>query len=140
MAEKIPRESLESLVEMRLKSADERMKTAEMLLRAGRLVDCVNRIYYAAFNAAKAVLNSMGNDPKTHSGMISEFGFHVVNKGIVSREHGIALRRSFEARESGDYRVGIDFGESEVKELLIQVKLLVSECKKVATEQLKKYK
>jgi len=125
---------------MRLKSADDRLEAAQILLKADRFVDCVNRIYYAAFNAAKAVLNSMGKDPKTHSGMISEFGFHVINKGIVSKEHGIALRRSFEARESGDYRVGIDFSESEVEELMAQVKVFVSDCGQAANQQLKKYR
>ena len=128
--------SLSDLIDELLKSAEDRLDAAEILLSKGKLVDAVNRTY-AAFNAAKALLNSMGKDPKTHSGLISEFGLHVVNANVLPKKHGVTLRRSFEARESGDYTVAAEFDESEVRALISDVKELIGACRKAASEQLK---
>jgi len=57
-----------------LEVAKARLKAAKLLFEKGMVEDAVNRAYYAFFHAAKAMLNTLGFDAKTHSGLISEFG------------------------------------------------------------------
>ena len=45
---------LKELVEAELASSKERLEAAKLLLSDGKLLDAVNRIYYAAFHAARA--------------------------------------------------------------------------------------
>lgn len=101
-----------------LEVADRRLKAAKLLFEKGMLEDAINRAYYSFFYAAKAVLNVLGFDAKTHSGLISEFGLRVIKTELLSKKYGEYFRRSFELRESSDYEIGVVFGEEEVKTLI----------------------
>lgn len=63
----------------------------------------VNRLYYACFHAAKAVLYAKGLDPSTHQGVVSLFGEEVVLADDASREDGRFLTRLRDLREQADY-------------------------------------
>lgn len=112
------KETMKELIKEELKLAEKRLKAAKLLLSKDMLEDAVNRAYYSIFYAAKAMLNVMGFDAKTHSGLISEFGLRIVKRGLVPRKYGRILRRSFEMRESGDYEIGVIFEKDEVKDLV----------------------
>lgn len=131
--------SLKELVEEELESAQERIEAAEILLERDKLVDAVNRMYYGVFHAARAVLNSLGREAKTHSGLISEFGLHVVKPGLMKKKFARILRRSFESRETGNYVIGAEFGKKEVESMLNDAQLFIQEAERLTTERLKKY-
>jgi uncharacterized protein (UPF0332 family) len=80
--------------------------------------DAVNRAYYSFFYAAKAVLNVLGYNAGTHSGLISEFGLRMIKTNLLDRKFAEYFRRAFEMRESSDYELGITFGEEEVRTLI----------------------
>lgn len=80
--------------------------------------DAVNRTYYAFFHAAKAMLNTIGYDAKTHSGLISEFGLRIIKTNLLDKKFAQYFRRAFEMRESSDYEIGIIFTYDEVKTLI----------------------
>ena len=68
-----------------------------------------NRAYYAMFDAARAALlvecgsiDTAGI--KTHSGLISAFGLHLVKTGRVPIELGKALNKAEELRLLADYK------------------------------------
>ena len=110
---------LGTLVKAELASAKERLAAARLLLDKGKLPDAVNRIYYAAFHAARAVMTALGRpEAKTHSGLISEFSLWVVRPGILEARDASALRRSFEARETSDYTIAALFDREEGEGLL----------------------
>jgi uncharacterized protein (UPF0332 family) len=48
----------------------------------------INRLYYACFHAAQAVLYARGHDPRSHGGVLSLFGSEVVVPGDAARERG----------------------------------------------------
>lgn len=48
----------------------------------------VNRLYYACFHAAQAVLYTEGYNPNTHSGVVRLFGREFVNTGRVIKHDG----------------------------------------------------
>lgn len=64
-----------------------------------------NRLYYACFHAARAVLLSRGIDTKSHSGLIQQFGRVVVGSGDVSGADGSFLNDMYDYRQSADYKV-----------------------------------
>jgi hypothetical protein len=131
--------SLKELVHKELDAARERLDAAELLFKDGKLVDTVNRAYYSVFHAGKALLHSIGRDAKTHPGLISEIGFHLVEKGLIEKRYGTILRRLFESRETSDYVVGAVFSEEEVKKMLSDAKSFLRLAEKKSEEYLKKY-
>lgn len=68
-----------------------------------------NRAYYAMFDAARAALLASGapvqpDIGKTHSGLISAFGQHLVKNGPISNEMGRLMKRAEEIRLVADYK------------------------------------
>jgi len=131
--------SLKELVHKEIEAAKERLDAAELLFNDGKLVDAVNRAYYSAYHAGKALLHSIGRDAKTHAGLVSEVGFHLVEKGIIDKRYGTILRRLFESRETSDYVVGAVFSEEEVNKMLSDAKSFLKTAEKKSIENLKKY-
>ncbi|WP_158055613.1 HEPN domain-containing protein [Halorussus halophilus] len=63
----------------------------------------VNRLYYACFHAAQAVLYAKGFDPTSHRGVSTLFGKEVVLKEEVPRDDGRFLSELWDYREQADY-------------------------------------
>jgi len=105
-------------IQEELEVAGRRLKAAKLLFEKGMMEDAISRAYYSFFYAAKAVLNVLGFDAKTHSGLISEFGLRVIKTKLLDKKYGESFRRAFELRESSDYEIGVVFGEDEVKTLI----------------------
>ena len=131
--------SLKELVHKEIDAAKERLEAAELLFNDGKLVDAVNRAYYSVFHAGKALLHSIGRDAKTHSGLVSEIGFYLVERSIIEKRYGTILRRLFESRETSDYVVGAVFMEEEVKKMLKDANFFLQMAEKKSEENLKKY-
>ena len=61
---------------------------AKRLLQEDFFEDAVSRAYYAMYHAARACLVLEGSAPKTHAGLISEFGRLFVLPGrVVPDDH-----------------------------------------------------
>ncbi len=130
---------LKELVHKELDAANERLEAAELLFNDSKYVDAINRAYYAVFHASKALLYSIGRDAKTHSGLISEIGLHMVGKGLIDKRYGVILRRLFESRETSDYVVGAIFTEDEVKDSLKDAKLFIDMAYKKSNKYIKNF-
>ena len=63
----------------------------------------VNRLYYACFHAAQAVLYDRRLEPKSHGGVLSLFGSEVVLAGDASRQQGRFLNDLSTLRKQADY-------------------------------------
>lgn len=63
----------------------------------------VNRLYYAAFHAAKGALYDDGHNPVSHGGVLSLVGSELVVSGDVSRDLGRFLNHLSELRQQADY-------------------------------------
>lgn len=107
-----------------LLKADRAIQSAKILIEAGDYEGACNRAYYAMFDAAKAVLLARVPDipahiGKTHGGLISAFGLHLVKTGILPLETGRMFNRAFEMRQIADY-TGDNLEEADVVQLLEQ--------------------
>ncbi len=111
-------ESIKIRIKEELETAQKRLDAAKLLLEKGMLEDAINRAYYAFFHAAKAMLNVLGYDAKTHSGLISEFGLRIIKTNLIDKKFAQYLRRAFEMRETSDYEIGAIFSEEEIQTLI----------------------
>src|SRR5438093_11452902 len=88
---------------------------ADALIEGKRWNGALNRLYYAAFYAARALLATQSLDSSRHSGVIALFQEHFVKTGMVSTDVARALPRAFEKQQTSDYG---DFSEPTGKEIL----------------------
>ena len=83
--------------------------SAQVLLELDDVDGACNRAYYAMFDAARAALlvtqtSALPNIGKTHGGLITAFGLHLVKNGPISKELGRMLKRAEEIRLDADYQ------------------------------------
>lgn len=62
-----------------------------------------NRLYYACYYMASALLIKNGYYSHTHKGVIHLLGMHYVANGPLAKEQGRLFSKLFEMRQSGDY-------------------------------------
>lgn len=91
-----------------MEKAARAVASAKLLHNAGDVDGACNRAYYAMFDAARAALiwADAGTEPaiaRTHSGLISAFGLHLVKPGLLPVEQGKAMNRVAEIRLVADY-------------------------------------
>lgn len=104
---------LKKLARHRLARAQQAFEEGEHLMTKKAFMGAVNRFYYAAFYAARAVLAIRELDSSRHSGVISLFQKHFVKAGLVSTDKAKTLPRAFEKRQKSDYG---DFSTVTAKE------------------------
>lgn len=76
-----------------------------------------NRLYYALFHMASALLVDKGFTSKTHSGILCIIGQEFVAKGLLSSEEGRLISRLQNMRQSGDYDDLFDWTKEDIQPL-----------------------
>ncbi len=93
----------EKIIAYRLEQAGESLGEAEILLGESMWRGAINRLYYACFYAASAVLLSRSLSSKKHSGIRSLFGKHLVRTGAFPEELALVYNRLYDHRMRSDY-------------------------------------
>ena len=125
--------AVDALGRHRLLRANAALKEADILIAQDQFGGALNRVYYAAFYAARAVLALRRADSSRHSGVIALFQQHFVKTGIVPEETARVLPRAFTKRQVSDYS---DFAETkadEVRALRDDVQRFIGACEAVLT-------
>lgn len=125
-------EEKKSLSKFRLEKADRLLDDASLLLKEKRWESSVNRSYYAAFNASKAVLVLFGIDPKTHDGVKTMVSKKLVLDGLMSKEYGKWFRSLMLEREDADYADYITLDSSDAEEALQNASDFIKKLKEIA--------
>ena len=73
-----------------------------------------NRLYYAVFHMASALIIDKGFTAKSHNGIFCILGQEFVRKGLLDREDAKLASRLQNMRQSGDYDDLYDATEEEV--------------------------
>jgi uncharacterized protein (UPF0332 family) len=94
---------MEDLSRWRIEKAEATFKDGEELERLGSYQSAINRYYYAAFHAVRALLATKGLDSSKHSGVISSFNKEFVKLGLVTRGSSKSLSDLFRLRSNADY-------------------------------------
>ena len=77
---------INEFVQYRLAKADEVYEAAQILIDARQWNSCINRLYYACFYVASALLIVRGIGAKSHGGVIAKFSETAVLSGEVSSD------------------------------------------------------
>lgn len=125
------------LAEAELKNSRGRLEAAELLFKNNKVVDSINRAYYAMFHTARAILFLYGEEPKTHEGTIREFSRIIIEKKLIDKKFGRKLRQVFEARESSDYRIGVIFEKEDAKEVIDKAREFIKVIGKISEKIIK---
>ena len=101
-----------------LEKAKGKLRAARVLLREGEAADSISRSYYAMYNAAKAALLLVGEQPKTHGGVSDRFWVRFVKEGSFPESLGGLLSRAREMREGADYDAFTRYDAAAASDLL----------------------
>ncbi len=119
-----------NIAKAHLEKAVERLKVARKLFCDGNYEDAVSRAYYAMYHAALAALSTVNVFPKTHEGVVSEFGKKFVLTGIFSKELGKNLADAKAARETYEYSVTATVEKLEAEAILLNAQEFVDTIRK----------
>jgi len=117
------------LISYRLTRADETLNEVAKLIQLGYYNTSINRLYYATFYAAIALLLQEGIDVKSHAGVRKMLGLNFVSTGKITKKSGFIYSELFDKRHKGDYNDFFDFTEDDVVGLLQPAKELLKEIK-----------
>ena len=114
----------------RITEADDSLKVAEHCLKEGWYKDSINRSYYAAFYAVKAILALSTVDFKRHKDVMGYFNKEYVAKEIFPREIGRKLGTLQRVREKSDYDDFYIASREKAEEQFQTAELVIGEVKK----------
>jgi len=116
--------------------AEEYLEMAELLAASSMHRGAVDHAYNAAELAVKALLLWDGHKlPKSHGGVVGEFGRLYVLTGKFSRKLGRSLAVLLEKRNRARYDPRAELDEEDSRRAIETARSLVGEVKKVVTER-----
>ena len=123
-------ESQKNLSNYRIAEAEDSLKVAAHCLKEGLYKDSINRSYYAAFYAVKAILALSTVDFKRHKDVMGYFNKEYVAKEIFPREIGRKLGTLQRVREKSDYDDFYIASREKAEEQFQTAELVIGEVKK----------
>lgn len=112
------KEDIAAIVTYRTEKAYVTLREAEDMIETCHWNLAIQRLYYACFYMASALLLSTGHSAHTHNGVVGQLGMHFVTTGLLSKEDGRLYSRLLQNRITGDYNDFFDFQEEDVRPLL----------------------
>jgi uncharacterized protein (UPF0332 family) len=94
------------------------MEAAKRLFRDGFCEDAASQAYYAMYHAAKACLALEGSSPRTHEGVITEFGRFFILTGKVDQPWEEHFQRQRKIGKTATMRFTWKLEEKKLKRVL----------------------
>lgn len=109
-----------AVVKYRMENAVRTLSEVLDHIQNGYCNTAVNRMYYACFYAASALLVAHRIEAKSHDGVRQMLGRHFVLPGYLSMERGKFYTLIFSKRSAGDYEDFINYTEDTAQALYPQ--------------------
>ena len=122
-------EQRRDIVRYRLETALSTLSEVESHKTNGFYNTAVNRLYYACYYAATAILIANGIEVKSHDGVRMNLGKYIVQEGMLTPELGRYFSRLFSKRSTGDYDDFFNHTVETVDELMPDAKLFIQTIK-----------
>lgn len=135
MKEMLDEDSRRALITYRIQRAYETLKEAEVMIRESFYNASVNRMYYACYYAAVALLLKFDIQAQTHNGVKTMLGLHFISTGKLPLKIGKTFSTLFEKRQSGDYDDFVYCDREMVEDLYPQVQLFIDSIKEMLTRE-----
>ena len=111
-------EEKNAIVKYRLERANDTLLDVKLAIQNMRWNNAANRLYYACYYAAIALLLNDGYTARTHSGIKALLGLHYAKEEIINKELMKAYRKMFNLRQTGDYDDLAVLTENDILNLL----------------------
>jgi uncharacterized protein (UPF0332 family) len=121
-------------IEYHIEEATHKLAAARLLFREDFYKDSVSRAYYSMYHAAKALLLTKDISPKTHRGVIQEFGLEFVKKDLIEKYYSKALAKGKDVREIADYDVIVEISKEEAESIIEDAKRFLERIKRAIEE------
>jgi len=92
-----------AIVLLRLNNAKQTLEDAKIIANNKLWKAAANRLYYACFYAANALMVQFGFTAKTHAGLIRLLILNFISKNLIDSELGDVYYKLFALRQKGDY-------------------------------------
>lgn len=132
------KEEIIEIIRHRMKRAKDSLADAGSLLSRDSFHSTVNRIDYATFYCASALLLTRNLSSSKHSGVMSLFQKEFVVSGIVRKDMGRFYSNMFKKRQEGDYKDFADFEREDVEEWFEKAKEFMAEIENVILKTIEK--
>ena len=120
-------------IKYRLLRAKETLGDAILLFEKGSWNSSVNRLYYAVFYSAIALLLHFKMEVKSHNGVKRKIG-ELAIQGHLDKKHVIAFGLLSDLRHKGDYDDLFDFKKDMVEKLIEPTNNFISEIESIITK------
>jgi uncharacterized protein (UPF0332 family) len=117
MTDKLDENSRQEMVKYRISKAHDALDDASFCADGEKYVLAINRLYYACYYAASALLLKYGYECGTHKGVKTMLNLHFVATGKIDREIAKTLSQLYESRQSGDYDDFVYFNNEDYADL-----------------------
>ncbi len=125
------------LSKYRIQESKDSLIVAENCLNDGFYKDAINRSYYSAFYAIKAILALDTVDFKRHKDVVAYFNKEYVATGTFQREIGRRLGILKQLREKSDYDDFYIASKEKAEEQLETTKIILSSVEGYLTNKIK---
>ena len=131
---KLSEEEKKAIVQYRIERAKDTLLDVHISIQYSRWNNAANRLYYACFYAAIALLMKDGYEARTHNGVKTLLGLHYVKNGIIAEELNQAYRKMFNLRQTGDYDDLAIITENDISPLVEPAKNFIIKIEKLINE------
>lgn len=118
-------EEIDAVVFYRKQKSYATLQEAEDAVKNAHWNLAIQRLYYAVYYMASALLLKNRIPAQTHNGVVGQIGLHFVTTGKLSKEEGRLYSRLLQGRISGDYNDFFDFTEEDVTTFMQPTKELL---------------
>ncbi|MBI5648879.1 MAG: HEPN domain-containing protein [Chloroflexi bacterium] len=119
---------------IRLEKAKDDVARAGEFIAIGAYRQAISRAYYAVFAIASAVLLTIGQKRKKHSGIESAFNYFLVKPGLIEPEYGAIYIKAYRARQDADYADTTDFTKAKARQAFTDAEKFVERVEKYLRE------
>ena len=122
--------TVKELSEYRLGKSFGNLDLARSLYKDGTYSFALNRAYYAAFDAIRAVNALDDFDSSKHSGVIAHFNQFHVKTGDFDTSFSSVIRRAARLREKSDYEDFFEPEKDDVEKTILEVEKFIEAVKR----------
>ncbi|MGC9375784.1 MAG: HEPN domain-containing protein [Bacteroidales bacterium] len=123
-------DEIKSLIQYRLKEAEETIEDVRLLIENDRLRAAVNRVYYGMFYSLLALGLAYEFETSKHPQLIGWFNKNFIHDKKIEPEYGKMINKAYNRRTKGDYDVYVDFDKDIVIEMFDEMKDFIYRIKK----------
>ena len=124
------------LVKFRLEKANDTFAEISVLIENKFYRTAANRLYYACFYAAIALLINDGYETRTHKGVKTLLGLHYIKENRIEKSFGKMYDQLFYLRQTGDYEDWVNINEEDIKPLLEPAGKFIAEIENLINKEL----